>query len=66
MVVGITERTRHCVMSVVKSPSNICVRRLAGDVRSLIPPIVMSLEQSLDFIETTELVGVTAKKHPFA
>ena len=60
MVVGIHTRDNDLVVNVCKAKQLTNIRAAGSDENIiLIPPILMSLEQALEFIEDDELVEVT-------
>lgn len=60
MVVGIHTRDNDLVVNVCKAKQLTNIRAAGSDENIiLIPPIIMSLEQALEFIEDDELVEVT-------
>ncbi len=62
MIVGQTNRPRDFSVNVCKAKKLTNIRSSTSDVAiKLIPPIKMSLEQSIDFINKDELVEVTPK-----
>ena len=62
MIIGHTNRPRDFSVNVCKSKKLTNIRSSTSDVAiKLIPPIKMSLEQSIDFINKDELVEVTPK-----
>ncbi len=62
MVVGINSRESDMPVNVCKEKKLTNIRSSTSDIAvRLTPPIVLSLEQSLDFIENDELVEVTPK-----
>jgi GTP-binding protein len=62
MIVGITPKEQDLAVNVCKEKKLTNMRSSTGDIAiRLTPPIVMSLEQSLDFIEGDELVEITPK-----
>jgi GTP-binding protein len=62
MMIGQTNRPRDMAVNVCKAKKLSNIRSSTGDIAvKLIPPIKMSLEQSIDFITKDELVEVTPK-----
>ena len=62
MIVGLNARPMDMVVNVCKEKQKTNVRASTSDIAvRLTPPIIMSLEQSLDFINNDELVEVTPK-----
>jgi GTP-binding protein len=60
MIIGQTNRPRDMAVNVCKAKKLTNIRSSTSDVAiKLIPPIKMSLEQSIDFINKDELVEVT-------
>ncbi|MHB8597209.1 MAG: translational GTPase TypA [Ktedonobacteraceae bacterium] len=60
MIVGMNARPMDMVVNVCKEKQKTNVRSSTSDIAvRLTPPILMSLEQSLDFINNDELVEVT-------
>jgi GTP-binding protein len=60
MIVGLNARPMDMVVNVCKEKQKTNVRSSTSDISvRLTPPIIMSLEQSLDFINNDELVEVT-------
>jgi GTP-binding protein len=60
MIVGIHTRDNDLVVNVCKAKQLTNIRAAGSDENILlIPPIIMSLEQALEFIEDDELVEVT-------
>ncbi len=60
MIVGLNARPMDMVVNVCKEKQKTNVRSSTADIAvRLTPPIIMSLEQSLDFINNDELVEVT-------
>ena len=60
MIVGLNARPMDMVVNVCKEKQKTNVRSSTSDIAvRLTPPILMSLEQSLDFINNDELVEVT-------
>jgi GTP-binding protein len=60
MIVGLNARPADMVVNVCKEKQKTNVRSSTADIAvRLTPPIIMSLEQSLDFINNDELVEVT-------
>ena len=60
MVIGIHTRDNDLVVNVCKAKQLTNIRAAGSDENIiLIPPILMSLEQALEFIEDDELVEVT-------
>jgi GTP-binding protein len=61
MIIGINTREDDIEINVTKEKKLTNVRSNADIANILTPPIVMSLEQSLDFLEDDELLEVTPK-----
>ncbi len=62
MIVGLNSREADLPVNVAKEKKLTNIRSSTSDISvRLTPPIVLSLEQSLDFIEADELVEVTPK-----
>ncbi|MCE3238517.1 MAG: typA [Gammaproteobacteria bacterium] len=62
MIVGIHTRDNDLVVNVTKAKQLTNIRAAGSDENILlIPPILMSLEQALEFIEDDELVEITPK-----
>ena len=62
MIVGLNARPDDLVVNVCKEKQKTNIRSSTSDIAvRLTPPILMSLEQSLDFINNDELVEVTPK-----
>lgn len=62
MVVGLNSRQEDVDVNVCKLKKSTNVRAAAADMGiQLAPPVILSLEQSLDFIEDDELLEVTPK-----
>lgn len=60
MIVGVNVRPMDMVVNVCKEKQKTNIRSSTADIAvRLTPPIIMSLEQSLDFIGNDELVEVT-------
>src|SRR5438309_274741 len=60
MIVGLNTRPMDMVVNVCKEKQKTNVRSSTSDIAvRLTPPVIMSLEQSLDFINNDELVEVT-------
>ncbi len=60
MIVGLNARPDDMVVNVCKEKQKTNIRSSTSDIAvRLTPPIIMSLEQSLDFINNDELVEVT-------
>lgn len=60
MIVGLNSRPMDMVVNVCKEKQKTNIRSSTSDISvRLTPPIIMSLEQSLDFINNDELVEVT-------
>ncbi len=60
MIVGLNARPMDMVVNICKEKQKTNVRSSTSDIAvRLTPPILMSLEQSLDFINNDELVEVT-------
>ncbi|GLV56532.1 translational GTPase TypA [Dictyobacter sp. S3.2.2.5] len=62
MIVGLNSRPDDLVVNICKEKQKTNIRSSTSDIAvRLTPPILMSLEQSLDFINNDELVEVTPK-----
>jgi GTP-binding protein len=62
MIVGLNSRPDDLVVNVCKEKQKTNIRSSTSDIAvRLTPPVLMSLEQSLDFINNDELVEVTPK-----
>jgi GTP-binding protein len=62
MIVGIHPRDSDMIVNVCKEKKMSNVRSSTSDIAvRLTPPIIMSLEESLDFVGTDELVEITPK-----
>lgn len=60
MIVGLNTRPMDMVVNVCKEKQKTNIRSSTAEIAvRLTPPIIMSLEQSLDFIQNDELVEVT-------
>jgi GTP-binding protein len=60
MIVGLNTRPMDMVVNICKEKQKTNIRSSTSDIAvRLTPPILMSLEQSLDFINNDELVEVT-------
>jgi GTP-binding protein len=60
MIIGTNPRTTDIAMNVCKEKKKTNIRSSTSDIAvKLTPPIIMSLEQSIDFINRDELVEVT-------
>ncbi len=60
MIVGLNARPMDMVVNVCREKQKTNIRSSTADIAvRLTPPIIMSLEQSLDFINNDELVEVT-------
>ncbi len=60
MIVGLSVRPMDMVVNVCKEKQKTNIRSSTSDIAvRLTPPIILSLEQSLDFINNDELVEVT-------
>jgi len=60
MIIGLNARPMDMVVNVCKEKQKTNIRSSTADIAvRLTPPIIMSLEQSLDFIQNDELVEVT-------
>ncbi|HEV7237594.1 MAG TPA: translational GTPase TypA, partial [Ktedonobacteraceae bacterium] len=60
MIVGLNVRPMDMVVNICKEKQKTNIRSSTSDIMvRLTPPIIMSLEQSLDFINNDELVEVT-------
>jgi GTP-binding protein len=62
MIIGIHTRDNDLVVNATKAKQLTNIRAAGSDENILlIPPIIMSLEQALEFIEDDELVEITPK-----
>jgi GTP-binding protein len=62
MIVGLNSRPDDMVVNVCKEKKQTNVRSSTSDIAvKLTPPVLLSLEQSLDFINSDELVEVTPR-----
>ncbi len=62
MIVGLNSRPADLMVNICKEKQKTNVRASTAEIQvRLTPPILMSLEQSLDFINNDELVEVTPK-----
>ena len=62
MIVGLNSREQDIPVNVAREKKLTNIRSSTSDIAvRLTPPLVLSLEQSLDFIEADELVEVTPK-----
>jgi GTP-binding protein len=62
MIIGQTNRSQDIAINVCKEKKKTNVRSSTADIAiKLVPPVVMSLEQSIDFINKDELVEITPK-----
>lgn len=62
MIVGLNSRPADLVVNVCKEKQKTSIHTATAEIAvRLSPPIIMSLEQSLDFINNDELVEVTPK-----
>jgi len=60
MIIGTTMRTQDIAMNVCKEKKKTNIRSSTSDIAiKLTPPVIMSLEQAIDFINRDELVEVT-------
>jgi GTP-binding protein len=60
MIIGTNPRTKDIAMNVCKEKKKTNTRSSTSDIAvKLTPPIIMSLEQAIDFINKDELVEVT-------
>ena len=60
MIIGLNSRPDDLIVNVCKEKQKTNVRSSTSDIAiRLTPPILLSLEQSLDFINNDELVEVT-------
>src|SRR5438552_7938869 len=60
MIIGLNVRPMDMVVNVCKEKQKTNIRSSTAEIAvRLTPPIIMSLEQSLDFINNDELVEVT-------
>lgn len=62
MIVGLSSRTQDIAVNVCKEKKMTNIRSSTSDIAvKLTPPLKMTLEQAIDFINTDELVEVTPK-----
>ena len=62
MIVGLNSRTNDMLINVTKEKKQTNVRSSTSDIAIMLtPPTVLSLEQSLDFLEDDELLEATPK-----
>ncbi|MHB1417561.1 MAG: translational GTPase TypA [Chloroflexota bacterium] len=62
MIVGLNSRENDIVINVTKQKKMTNVRSSTADIAVILsPPVAMSLEQCLDFLEDDELLEVTSK-----
>ncbi len=62
MIVGLNSRANDLAVNVCKEKKQTNIRSSTSDIAvKLTPPVKMSLEQALDFINGDELVEVTPK-----
>jgi GTP-binding protein len=62
MIIGLNSRPMDMVVNVCKEKQKTNIRSSTAEIAvRLTPPILMSLEQSLDFIQNDELVEVTPR-----
>ena len=62
MIVGLNTRDSDIVINVTKQKKMTNVRASTSDIATILtPPTILSLEQSLDFLEDDELLEVTPK-----
>ena len=62
MIIGLNKRPDDMTVNVCKEKQKTNIRSSASDIAvRLTPPVIMSLEQCLDFINNDELVEVTPK-----
>ncbi|MCL2679320.1 MAG: translational GTPase TypA [Dehalococcoidia bacterium] len=60
MIIGTTQRVHDIAINVCKEKKKTNIRSSTSDIAvKLTPPIIMSLEQAIDFINKDELVEVT-------
>ncbi len=60
MIIGTNPRTRDIAVNICKEKKKTNIRSSTSDISvKLTPPVIMSLEQSIDFINRDELVEVT-------
>jgi len=60
MIIGTNPRTQDIAINICKEKKKTNIRSSTSDIAvKLTPPIIMSLEQSIDFINKDELVEVT-------
>ena len=66
MIVGINSRNEDISINVCKE-KHLTNTRASGsdDALRLVPPIQLSLEKAIEFIQDDELVEVYSKKYPF-
>ena len=63
MLVGLNSREMNIELNVCKEKRQTNVRSETADIAiQLVPPLILSLEQCLDFLEEDELLEVTPKK----
>jgi GTP-binding protein len=62
MIIGLSAREQDLPVNIAKEKKLTNIRSSTSDIAvRLTPPVILSLEQSLDFIEADELVEVTPK-----
>lgn len=62
MIIGLNSRSEDIEINVTKEKKQTNVRAASSDISVILtPPIILSLEQSLDFLEDDELLEVTPK-----
>ena len=62
MIIGLNARPEDLAVNICKEKQKTNIRSSTADIAvRLTPPVIMSLEQSLDFINNDELVEVTPK-----
>ncbi|MBI4284078.1 MAG: translational GTPase TypA, partial [Chloroflexi bacterium] len=60
MIIGLNSRQNDIVINVVKEKKQTNIRSSTADIAVILtPPTILSLEQSLDFLEDDELLEVT-------
>ena len=62
MIIGLNTRENDIEINVAKEKKQTNVRSSTADIATILtPPTILSLEQSLDFLEDDELLEVTPK-----
>ena len=62
MIIGLHSRDNDLVVNIIKGKQLTNIRSVSSDEHIvLVPPIKMTLEQALDFIDDDELVEITPK-----